>query len=82
MTHKKIFRIFLRAILYNICRKDIDYLRLYNNCIKENFGYNFNDGTVLANIFNDIVELSNAHPADRIDREILEIIRKFENLKI
>lgn len=50
-------------------------MQLYNNCIRENFGFNFNDGTILANIFNDILELKNAQLGARIDKEILEIIR-------
>ena len=71
---------FLRFILYNICRRDVDYLRLYNNCIKENFGYNFNDGTRLAKIFQDIAELVGGQPEDRIGRQILDIIRKVEKI--
>ena len=73
------FRVFLRFTLYNICRKDVDYLRLYNNCIKENFGYNFNDGTRLAKIFQDISDITGERQGERVGRQILDIIRKVEN---
>ena len=42
------FRLILRALLFDITKSDLVYLRMYNNAKENNLGFEFQDGVILA----------------------------------
>ena len=55
----KHFRVALRALLHDIARDDLTYLRMYVNAKMKNFGFEFQDGSTLAKESSKFSKLSN-----------------------
>ena len=73
------FRLFFRAVMDGITRKDISALQIYNNAKHIRIGYDFNDGNALAEMFEAIIEVGKRKENGEnlnLSSEILEIVRK------
>ena len=57
---------------FDICKKDKNYLELYNKSKRRKLGKEFGDGAAVGKIFEEICELAGQ---DKIGRKILEIFR-------
>ena len=64
---------FARSVIFEICKVDLTYLRIYNNMKHARFGLEFNDGDALATIFQALCDLVGQ---ENIGEDIGDIFRK------
>ena len=81
VTHNYNFRVVLRAILHDIARDDLTYLRLYVNAKTKNFGFEFQDGSTLAKECSDLSNIRPSH-IDKQPRSKIRTSKKFLEVQI